>query len=107
MGDTHLPLFVSVEQGDLEPCAKGPESCRLWGSACIRIAESGRSKYHAVTILTMAGCEVCGAPHVTQGDLGVIDSTSGDIDDIYSDVIDGKARKALAEKVQTFTETET
>jgi hypothetical protein len=95
------PLFVSAENGNLEPCEKGLE-CGLWGTGLVRVSNEKGGTYSTVDILTMAGCSVCEVPCVTQGDIGPFDHSE---DNQYQDgALKDKTshESALAKKVQSF-----
>lgn len=67
------PMIVKATEGELQSCGK--PNCEKWGSGVLTI-EDGSSRAHSVAkvFLTMAGCEVCPGPQVTQRDLNILSS---------------------------------
>lgn len=103
--DTSHSVEVAVKRGDMPGCNK-MEACGLWGSGAVRFSNSeGATDYRAAVILTFAGCEKCSDTNVTQDDLGIITTITGDIHTTRresTEQVVERAKIAIAEVVQTF-----
>lgn len=95
------PLVVKAKDGQLESCGRAG-GCEKWGQGVLHIESKAREKGVVGRLfLSMAGCELCVGPQVTQKDLDIIREFTQTSDEPFETATQALTEPALEQLAQT------